>query len=305
MRISELLNTSDVEVVGTNDKFQCSPAPQTQLIGSTLPAQAKILRKHPMEGENGVCTSESPRAIDDIIVTNIAGKGPSPNICASANNVPSKKFTNGVKENEYARPGAGLQDLIDNLMGQVGLDKAAQEIESENKSLGVVCKGESGKNTEEVQVSLLPNRYVDNSEMDCAMGSGYLLRTAAISKAMRKQDMLQTETEGSKGRREKRRMAAKAARMEREMQSDNDLSGLESLKALEKRMKNRAAVNKCRLKQKERIERLESERFELERENRVMKEFVVRLGKQFDIESGTEDGGYQLLIERMGTQQES
>lgn len=91
-------------------------------------------------------------------------------------------------------------------------------------------------------------------------------------------------------RRAKRRDAVAATKLEKRDIILNDKEAAENPeRMLEKRMKNRAAVNKCRLKQKERLEQLQSEQIDLMEENRHVRELLETLGQSgmletFDIE---------------------
>lgn len=82
-------------------------------------------------------------------------------------------------------------------------------------------------------------------------------------------------------RRAQRRFAVAAAKHERgsEFINGTENGEFEVGHSLDKRMKNRAAVNKCRLKQKERLEQLTEEQEDLIAENKLLRELLETLEK--------------------------
>lgn len=82
-----------------------------------------------------------------------------------------------------------------------------------------------------------------------------------------------------KQRRAKRRFAVAVTKLERlaSVRNGSDDTADKPGKSLEKRMKNRAAVNKCRLKQKERLDMLELEQIELVEENRFLRDALQEM----------------------------
>lgn len=87
-------------------------------------------------------------------------------------------------------------------------------------------------------------------------------------------------------RRAKRRFAVAVTKLEKDSSLNNasdDLKGNPE-RNLEKRMKNRAAVNKCRLKQKERLDLLEAEQNDIIEENRLLRESLQKFERTAIIE---------------------
>lgn len=80
-------------------------------------------------------------------------------------------------------------------------------------------------------------------------------------------------------RRAQRRFAVASAKHERGSEFINGTQNgeFEVGRSLDKRMKNRAAVNKCRLKQKERLEQLTEEQEDLIAENKLLRELLETL----------------------------
>lgn len=171
-----------------------------------------------------------------------------------------------------------------------GRDKEMEEVNSSDSPRGVEgvgtgfvgggdgvgdLKGVIGVAEGEEETCVLPNVYVESG----AMGGFMDVREMVCERYEGEEDAEGKgwKAEGSlKERREKRRNAARAARLGKEGAGEEGAVEKRVAKALEKRMKNRAAVNKCRLKQRERIEQLEVERADLDRENGRMRE-VLRL----------------------------
>lgn len=304
IKISDLLYIADDSA---SPSRTCGPAGPSQTsriqsIDSTkesniCPETAVVAKMEAM------CMSNSPRAVVDGVITGFIesshvlqknGDMQCSGQVKAAKTLETKKFSASQSE---AKACLKQEENTDKCMvEQPFLRQILEDLISKSTARGNGCSEWSSEhNVEEAhliasrtcaqheqrtekETLVLPNVYVRRSEMqDWVMDVSEILPDTCVEKSWSDSDMFeegkQWKMEASlKERREKRRIAARAARMEREdRQSDDETTGGRTIKALEKRMKNRAAVNKCRLKQRERIAQFEREKRELERENRMMK----------------------------------
>lgn len=319
IQICDLLNTGDETAAAAQNMDRVTQSWTSPTVGTkagTEESKADSKKKMATKMQR-MCMSNSPRGVDGVITGFIqssdalqrTGEIQSSNAIKAADIGHVKYFgqsPNWAKEEAELKEGEEseecvaeqpfLRQILEDLVARsTGWDnesckapsEGASEQESEENKLGICPRLCNHERSGESETLVLPNVYVERSDMDWVMDARLILPEAEIEESLSGSDILEVSKKWKidallvRERREKRRNAARVARMEKEeSRSDGEITGVRSEKTLEKRMKNRAAVNKCRLKQKERIERFEKEQRELERENRVMRE-ALRIVEQW------------------------